>query len=365
MIAWQTAGRRAPVLAMAAWLVGSSPGDARVVPTPWLSADTVRSPVAAAELYETDLAHSSLEFNVSHLGLTNVRGVFHDWNAALLYDEAHPTHSSLTVVVRVASLDTGNGSRDRDLRSDHFFDVETHPRAVFQTTSIEPRGEGFLARGLLTIKGVSREVAIPFRRTGRFDSPTGHSTQLGFTGELTIERADYGVVQEGGILEKKGAIGKTARIEIQLAAIRLHPAALPFRGAEAGPASIGPELLDAARAAGPSAAVARLDAALRSDPPTRAVSQGELSKAEARLFAAGDTATALEVQRRWTEARPTDAEAHLELGEALLAAGEREEAVAEFRRALRLAPFEPRAVERVRQLTASTDRATVEADAVD
>lgn len=319
------------------------------------------SPSPAAEvvppLYVVDPDHSSLEFTVRHLGLTKVRGIFHGWSAALSYDPEDVLHSSVTVIVEIASLDTDNADRDQDLMSPHFFDAERFPMAVFQSTEVRRTGDGFVARGELKIRDVVRDVEIPFVHTGSFESPSGRSAREGFEGSLDIARADFGVVYEGNILETTGAIGKDVRLEIELSAMRLNWAAFPFRHVQ-DRRSLGEELLATADSVGADATVVRyheLSASGRA-PPT---SFRDMAVLAARLGAVGRGALAGTLMKLYAGSHATDARAQLLAADVLVAAGGRDDALDYYRGAADLSPELAEAPERIRVLTGHSHDATL------
>src|ERR1700730_976135 len=117
----------ASVLAALLSMCAASDADAPAAPA-W-----GRIALIGAEPFGVDTAHSYLGFSIEFLGITHVRGTFKSYSAWILYDEKDPTKSSATVSIDPASIDTGSEFRDKDLKSARFFDVEKHPRIVFQT----------------------------------------------------------------------------------------------------------------------------------------------------------------------------------------------------------------------------------------
>lgn len=300
-------------------------------------------------LYTADPDHSSLTFAVQHLHLTKVHGVFHHWNAALSYDPNDLIHSSVTVIVDIGSLDTDKTERDLDLKSDHFFDAERFPTAVFQSTALRKTPDGFIVDGVLQMHGVARPVTIPFMHTGSFESPSGRSEREGFEGVLTITRADYGIVHEGNILETVGAIGKDVAIEIELSAIRLKWEAFPFRGSD-GDSTLGQRLWQTATSQGAEAAVTQYREILESEatpPPTSAQDMAILGS---RLAAAGRSSAAAALVKLYAASRPEDADAEFLAGEALLRAQAFDEALTYYRSALQHSRERADAAERIRAL---------------
>jgi polyisoprenoid-binding protein YceI len=150
--------------------------------------------LAATTTYETDAAHSNIGFSVPIAGgLSRVRGKFTDFNVAIVYDDKDITKSSVNAVIKATSVDTGIERRDNHLRTADFFDVEKNPEITFKSSRIEKKGKGFIAHGTFTMRGVSKEIALPFTINGvTRDEKTGKTT-LGVTARTTINRKDYGV----------------------------------------------------------------------------------------------------------------------------------------------------------------------------
>ncbi|GBC77504.1 Protein YceI [bacterium HR08] len=176
-------------------------------------------PARSADEFVIDPVHSSIEFSVRHMMVTNVRGRFREFSGTIFYDEKDITKSSVRVTIKTASIDTGNADRDNHLRSPDFFDAAKYPEITFASTRIEKRGAEYVCIGTLTIRGVSREVAIPFRVLGVVRDQRGN-TRLGVEAGLTINRLDYGVswsrALEGGGL----VVGNEVKIELNVQAIR-------------------------------------------------------------------------------------------------------------------------------------------------
>lgn len=181
-----------------------------------LAAAPANSP--AAETYQLDPAHTFVSFSVAHLGLSRARGSFRDVAGTIQYDSADVTKSSVEVRIKTASVDTDNEGRDQHLRSPDFFDAEKFPEMTFKSRRVERRGQTYVARGELTIKGVAKEVELPFTLSGPIKDPFGGPSRLGVNGSLTIDRRDYGItwsrVMDGGGL----FVGNDVTIDISLEA---------------------------------------------------------------------------------------------------------------------------------------------------
>jgi polyisoprenoid-binding protein YceI len=146
----------------------------------------------ATDIYTLDTAHSSANFSVRHMGISTVRGRFTDLSGTILFDEQAPEKSSVTAVIKTASVNTDNATRDKHLNTPDFFDSAKYPEIRFQSTSIRHEGaDKYVAVGNLTIKDVTKQVEIPFtlaKGKGMKGEP-----RLGVEGSLTINRFDYHV----------------------------------------------------------------------------------------------------------------------------------------------------------------------------
>jgi len=149
---------------------------------------------AAPMTFQVDTAHSNVGFTVPILGgLSQVSGKFTDFTAEIVYDEADVTKSSVKAVIKAASVDTGIERRDAHLRNADFFDVEKFPEITFVSSRVARRGKQLVATGTFTMRGVSKEIELPFTVNGLRKNPANGSTTLGASARLTLNRRDFGV----------------------------------------------------------------------------------------------------------------------------------------------------------------------------
>jgi len=177
------------------------------------------SAALAADTYAIDPVHSSVGFSVQHMVISHVNGTFPDFSGTIVYDEKDPSKCSVTVNIKTASIDTRNQDRDADLRTNKFFDAPKFPEITFTSTRIEKTGDGYIAHGPLTIRGVSKEVVLPFKIGGTAKDPWG-KTRLGAQAGLTINRQDFGVswnktLDGGGVL-----IGDEVKIDLAVEGVK-------------------------------------------------------------------------------------------------------------------------------------------------
>jgi polyisoprenoid-binding protein YceI len=174
--------------------------------------------------YVIDPTHSRIGFVARHAMVTKVRGSFNDFEGSGYFDAENPSDSKLQLTIQAASIDTRNADRDAHLRSNDFFDMDTHPEISFASTNVEAADGNFRVTGDLTIKGVTKPVTVDFEYTGTAVDPYGN-TRVGFEGQTTINRKDWGVnwnaaLETGGVL-----VSEKVTLEFEISAIRTSDAA--------------------------------------------------------------------------------------------------------------------------------------------
>lgn len=172
----------------------------------------------AAGTWVIDPSHSEISFSVRHLMVSKVRGHFTKFSGTLTIAEDN-TKSSVTAEIDAASIDTRDENRDNHLRTNEFFDIETHPTWTFASTAVRTGGKGgYLVDGNLTIKGVTKPVVLDLEVAGTSTDPWGN-TKAGFSASTVINRKDFGVewnapLETGGVLVGEEV---TLTLEIQAA----------------------------------------------------------------------------------------------------------------------------------------------------
>ncbi|MFD3557990.1 YceI family protein [Streptomyces goshikiensis] len=155
--------------------------------------------------YVIDASHSSIGFTVRHAMVTNVRGSFADHEGTLHLDGSDPSHSTASIDVKIASVDTGVADRDGHLRSGDFFDAEAFPLMSFRSThAAQLGGDAYRITGDLTIKGVTRPLSIDLEFNGSATDGYGNE-RVGFEGSAEILRSDWGLtwnaaLETGGVM---------------------------------------------------------------------------------------------------------------------------------------------------------------------
>jgi polyisoprenoid-binding protein YceI len=118
--------------------------------------------------------------------LMNADGRFHRLSGEVVADPKDFRSTRVSLSIEAASLDTGIGMRDNHLRSEDFFDVKQFPTITFESARVEGSGGRVMVVGRLTVRGVTREVAVPV-------SVNVTDTALMASGELVVNRRDFGL----------------------------------------------------------------------------------------------------------------------------------------------------------------------------
>ncbi len=149
---------------------------------------------AATSTWQIDPNHSAAQFAVRHLAISTVRGAFTKVSGTIQFDDKDIAKSSVDVTIDAASVDTRVEGRDKDLRSDHFFDVEKYPTLTFKSTKVEQVEVGKLkVTGDLTIHGVTKQVVLDVEGpTAAVKDPWGNQ-RAAANASTKINRQDFGV----------------------------------------------------------------------------------------------------------------------------------------------------------------------------
>ncbi|SEI97932.1 Polyisoprenoid-binding protein YceI [Dyadobacter sp. SG02] len=118
-------------------------------------------------------------------------GSFRKMEGNIRFDPAHPEESRFEVLVDVASIDTGIELKNKHARSDKWFDAEKYPRILFVSQSVSRTDTGFVVHGELELKGIKKNLAIPFAFRSSGD-------QHSFYGKFKVNRADFGIGKVNG-----------------------------------------------------------------------------------------------------------------------------------------------------------------------
>ncbi len=165
--------------------------------------------------YDIDAKHSYIGFKIRHMGITDVAGSFRDFSGTINYDPGDISKSSVNFTAKVTSIDTGVAPRDTHLRSADFFEVEKYPDMTFKTTKVEKKGTNLIVYGDLTLKDITKSVAIPFTVNGVIKDAKGNM-KMGISAETMINRQDYGVKWQNKLPDGLLTLADNVKIDLQL-----------------------------------------------------------------------------------------------------------------------------------------------------
>ena len=166
---------------------------------------------AQAATWSVDPAKSKLGFTAMQSG-TPFSGQFKTYTAAIDYDPAKPEAAHVLIDIDIASASTGDPQKDEAMPGADWFDAGTIAKATFEATGFAPKGgDAFETAGKLTLRGVSKDVTLPFTLTLAGDA--AHAV-----GQAKLVRTDFGVGQ--GSWSTGDMVGLDVTVDIDLTAAR-------------------------------------------------------------------------------------------------------------------------------------------------
>jgi polyisoprenoid-binding protein YceI len=175
---------------------------------------TSLSALAQTSTWNIDPAHSTAQFTVRHLAISNVTGNFTKVTGSVVLNQKDITQSQVSASIDVSSVDTRVEARDKDLKSPHFFDVEKYPTIEFKSKRIVNGGGQLQVIGDLTIHGTTREVTLDVDGpTPELSDPWGNSRR-GISATTTINRKDFNLVYNKLLNTGEAVVGDNVKIQI-------------------------------------------------------------------------------------------------------------------------------------------------------
>ena len=147
--------------------------------------------IFAQTTWKADKAHSQVSFGITHLGISEIEGLFNEFDATIEASKEDFSDAKYTVEINVPSINTGIEMRDNHLRNADFFDVEKYPKMTFVSTSSEKVGEGkYKVTGDLKFHGVTKPVTLDVWHRGTVENQNGDLIS-GFEISGDIKRSDF------------------------------------------------------------------------------------------------------------------------------------------------------------------------------
>ncbi len=146
--------------------------------------------------FSVDPMHTFVGFDIGHLGLSRVQGRFDKLAGSIRVDTKNPDNSSVQITLQTDSVDTNVAPRDADLRSVNFFEATKYPEMTFSSNHIHRKGKGYVAEGILTLKGVVKPLTLSFKVYGPIKDPWGGNRVGILADPVTIHRSEFGMTYD-------------------------------------------------------------------------------------------------------------------------------------------------------------------------
>ena len=152
------------------------------------------SAFAQTTTWKNDKMHSKLKFTVTHLLVSDVDGLFKNFDVTIIASKPDFSDAVFELSADAASINTEVEMRDNDLKSANFFDVATYPKITFKSTSIKPDGQNkYKLTGNLTMHGVTKLVTMDLWYRGTTENPMNKKPDAGFKLTGTLKRSDFNI----------------------------------------------------------------------------------------------------------------------------------------------------------------------------
>ena|SRR5271168_4082291 len=177
--------------------------------------------VARADTWQIDPMHTSVEFTVRHMMISNVKGTFQKTAGTVTTNGSDPASATIDATIDASSVDTRVERRDAHLKSPDFLDVAKYPTITFKSTKIEAAGPGkFTVTGDLTLHGVTKPVVLDVETAGApIKDPMGNM-RAGASATTKIKRSDFGLTWNKALETGGMVVGDEVAISIDVEAIK-------------------------------------------------------------------------------------------------------------------------------------------------
>ncbi|KDQ68471.1 YceI family protein [Streptomyces halstedii] len=169
--------------------------------------------------WSLDPAHSTVAAVARHLGISSVHGRFTEFSGRIDVSE-DVQRSRVEASIAADSIDTGNGMRDKHLRSADFLDAERHPEITYVSRALTPAGpDRWTVHGVLTMRGVARDIDLDLTYLGTGPDPWG-GVRAAFHATAELRRDDFAMNYNQVVQAGISAIGTTLRVELDIQAVQ-------------------------------------------------------------------------------------------------------------------------------------------------
>ncbi|WP_183560964.1 YceI family protein [Mucilaginibacter sp. SP1R1] len=172
---------------------------------------------SAQTTWTVDKAHSNVKFTVTHLLVSDVDGVFKNYDATITSSKPDFSDAKFQIVIQSASVSTDNDQRDKHISSPDFFDVTAYPTLTFTSTAITKTSDKhYKLTGNVTLHGVTKSATFDLWYRGTIVNPMSKADDAGFQLTGVIKRSDFNfgskfpsaVVSDEVTIKANGEFGK-------------------------------------------------------------------------------------------------------------------------------------------------------------
>ena len=174
---------------------------------------------SAQTTWKVDKSHSNVDFMVTHLVISEVRGSFKDFDATFSSEKADFSDMKLEATIKTASVFTDNERRDNHLRSNDFFNADSFKTITFKSTSVKNTGtDTYAIAGNLTIRDVTKPIILEAKYKGAVEAFGG--SRVAFKATTTIDRFVFGTIWDKKIETGGLVVGKEVNITLSMAFVK-------------------------------------------------------------------------------------------------------------------------------------------------
>lgn len=167
----------------------------------------------AQTTWNLDKGHSNVQFNVTHMVVSEVNGAFTDFDATVVSKSDDFNGAEVTFTAKTASVNTGNENRDKHLKSDDFFNAEQFPEITFKGNIVKTGGK-YQLKGDFTMRDVTKPVVFDITYGGQIDTGRGVKAGFKFTGK--VNRLEYGLKWSNKLASGELAVADEVEVVVKV-----------------------------------------------------------------------------------------------------------------------------------------------------
>ena len=182
--------------------------------------------MAATTTWKIDSAHSSSNFTVKHLVVSEVNGQFGKTEGTITFDDKDPTKSTIQATIDATTIDTREPKRDAHLKSPDFFDVAKYPTITFKSTKVAKAGKDkFKVTGDLTMHGVTKPVVLDVTAPAQTVKDPWNNVKRGAKAVTTLSRHAFDLKWDNKMQDGSAVVGDEVTVTLNLELTQQQPEA--------------------------------------------------------------------------------------------------------------------------------------------